>query len=91
MDQGERRRLDELRSVARRNGRDFITVLNDAGLLLTMERARQAKRDIILELADDLENASIGALIRRTGGNPSSALDAQRAIVQLLRDKGRRP
>ena len=88
MDDEERRRFDQIRAQARRNGRDLITALNEAGALLTQVRARRAARDFALSLADDLENVNIGDLIRRTGGNPSSALDAQRAMVRLLRDKG---
>lgn len=90
VDAEERRRFDRILANARRSGKDYITALNEAGALLTPARERRARADIILDVAEDLENASIGDLIRRTGGNPSSALDAQRAMVQLLRDKGKR-
>lgn len=90
VDAEERRRFDRILANARRNGKDYITALNEAGVLLTPARERRARADIILDVAEDLENASIGDLIRRTGGSPSSALDAQRALVQLLRDKGKR-
>lgn len=90
VDAEERRRFDLIRARARRNGKDVITALSEAGALLTQARERRARADIIMEIADDLENASIGDLIARTGGNRSSALDAQRAMVQLLRDKGKR-
>lgn len=90
VDAEERRRFEAILYNARRNGKDPVTALAQAGALLTSARERRAYADIIMNIADDLENASIGDLIRRTGGDPSSALDAQRALVQLLRDKGKR-
>lgn len=90
MDTDERRRIDQVLAFARRQGKSPRQALDEARLLLTLEHVNRARADILLEVADDLENASIGDLIARTGGNRSSALDAQRAMVQLLRDKGKR-
>lgn len=90
MDEGERYRIDTVLDRARRQGITPRRALDDARLLMTTEVVNRARADILLEVADDLENATIGDLIRITGGNPSSALDAQRAIVEYLRVKGRR-
>lgn len=85
----ERRRFDLIRREAIRNGRDLVTALDEAGALFTEGRMLVAYRDFRGSLADDIENMVIGPVITGMGGQSSSALDAQRAIVELLRGKGK--
>lgn len=71
---------------ARRLGRNLWDHLDSRENLLTHRRYRRVRSETMYDLANDLENMSIKEILKRYGSNSSTALDAQRGIVALIRD-----
>lgn len=86
----DRSRARDVLRQAKRHGRDPIESLDRAGLLLTGEQFSRIKGDLCRELAQNLENTSIADLLKRHGSGSQTAYDAQRVIVELLRQAARK-
>lgn len=82
----ERDLLSRRAAEARRLGRDLWSHLDSREHLLTVRRYRRVRSETMYDLAEQLENMSISEILKRYGSNSSTALDAQRGIVALLRD-----
>lgn len=90
MSKVERARFRRKVREARRRGLDLWEHLNYHHMLLTPQRYHQVRGDVLRELADDLEKASISEIIAWYGSGSNTALDAQRGIVALIRGRAQR-
>ncbi len=75
---------------ARRLGQDPAERLDRDGMLLTSARHHQIRADLLRDLAQELENATISDLMRRYRASSNTALDAQRVLTEWLRNKARK-
>lgn len=88
-----RERIRYLRRIgeARRLGRDQLEYLDYWTMLLTDQRARQVRSQALHVVADLVEQAGAGDILTWYGsGANETALDMQRAIVNMIRAQARK-
>jgi len=73
--------------VAQERGVDRVLALDDAGLLMYPARRLQIAKDILTQVTDLIDEASVRGLTPRTQRMPATPLDTKRVIVSWLRDQ----
>lgn len=90
MNQVERERVRNVVRKAHRSGHDPYEQLDRCQLILTSIRYHEIRANMLHELALELENAPIGALLKFYGSGGQTAYDAQRVITEWIRTRARK-